>query len=504
VLSRAVEQHGAAGIISYAQNQRTGWWAEDENLVRWGHLDSFSPARTFAFMISLKQARAFQQRLAQGEDIRLNATVRAGRHPGSYDIVTASIPGADAARRGEEIAFSCHLDHQRPGANDNASGCVAILEAARTLSTLIREKRIPAPARTVRFIWGPEIEGTVVLLNARPDLAARIKAVIHMDMVGGAPARTKAILHVTRGPASLPSFVNDVAEAVAGLVNAESKALAATGTAALMFHAPEGGKEAWQSETVEFTLGSDHQVYTDSSFGIPAIYLNDWPDRYIHTNADTAANIDPTKLKRAAFVGAASAYVLAAFDAAQAPVMIRTLESHSLRRAATMLERRGALAAHEANVLTRAYLASERALVNSIERFVPLPPDARREADRFLDALATLVGRPASAPAPMGDGALVFRRNPQPKGPLSVFGYDYFTDKYGSERAASLRLPRHTGLRGAGGEYTYEALNLVDGRRTAQEIRDVLSATYGPVPLEVVVEYLRALESIGVLATPSS
>jgi len=36
--------------------------------------------------------------------------------------------------------------------------------------------------------------------------------------------------------------------------------------------------------------------------------LNDWPDRYIHTNFDTAANIDPTKLKRAAFIGAASGY----------------------------------------------------------------------------------------------------------------------------------------------------------------------------------------------------
>src|SRR5947207_6673626 len=58
-------------------------------------------------------------------------------------------------------------------------------------------------------------------------------------------------------------------------------------------------------------MGSDHDVYQDSSFRIPAIYLNDWPDRYIHTNFDSAANIDPTKLKRAAFIGAASGYFLA-------------------------------------------------------------------------------------------------------------------------------------------------------------------------------------------------
>jgi hypothetical protein len=495
----AVDRHGAAGIVSYAQNQRTAWWGEDENLVRWGHLDSFTSTRTFAFMISLKQARAFRERLAGNEEIRLQASVRAGRRPGTYDIVTATIPGADSRWQSEEVAFSCHLDHQRPGANDNASGCSAILEAARTLSTLIRDKRLPAPARTIRFIWPPEIEGTLVLLNARPDIAARIKAVIHMDMVGGAPGATKAVFHVTGGPASLPSFVNDVAEAIAGVMNEQTDAFAGTGSSSLTLHAPEGGKEAWQAETREFTLGSDHQIYTDSSFGIPAIYLNDWPDRYIHTNMDSAANVDPTKLKRAAFVGAASAYVLASFGEARVLPMIRTLQAHSLRRAALMMERRATLERDEAAVLTRAYLSRERALVDSIERFVPIAPDPRRDASRFLEGLTVLVGDPGDAPAATGDGRLVYRRNPRIKGPMSVFGYDYFEDKYGADRAASLGLANYTGLRGSGSDYAYEALNLVDGRRTAQAIRDALAAAYGPVPLGLVVEYLQALRSIEVV-----
>ena len=177
VADLAVAKYAALGIVSYAQNQHTAWWKEDENLVRWGHLGSFAKFNSFAFMVSLKQARALQQRLADGEEIMLNARVRAGRHTGFYDIVTATIPGADAELNNEEIAFSCHLDHQRPGANDNASGCVTILEVARTLARLISEGRIPRPARTIRFIWPPEIEGTTVLLNARPDLAARIKAI---------------------------------------------------------------------------------------------------------------------------------------------------------------------------------------------------------------------------------------------------------------------------------------------------------------------------------------
>src|SRR6202171_4296115 len=305
----AVGRFKAAGIVSYAQNQKTAWSGEDENLIRWGHLETFSPHKTFAFMVSLKTARALRERLERGETIRLHALVKAGQHASNYEVVTATIPGADPKLKDEEIAFSCHLDHQRPGANDNASGCVTILEVARTLQKLISEGKLARPARTTRFIWPPEIEGTLALLNGKPDFARRIKAVVHMDMVGGGPA-TKAVFHVTQGPRSLPSFVHDVAWAFAEFVNEQSYKFAATGSAEYPLVAPEGGKEPLQAQFSASTMGSDHDVYQDSSFGIPAIYLNDWPDRYIHTNFDSAANIDPTKLKRAAFIGAARGYFL--------------------------------------------------------------------------------------------------------------------------------------------------------------------------------------------------
>jgi aminopeptidase YwaD len=113
--------------------------------------------------------------------------------------------------------------------------------------------------------------------------------------------------------------------------------------------------------------------------------------------------------------------------------------------------------------------------------------------------LAALLGDPGPAPAAPGEGALVFRRNPSLKGPMGAFGYDYFTDHYGEDRAGALALPRFSGLRGDGGDYTYEVLNLVDGTRSAAAIRDTVAAVYGPVPLPAVVEYLRALESIAVV-----
>lgn len=498
----AVEKFGAAGIVSYAMNQRTAWWGQDENLIRWGHLQSFPKTSTFAFMVSLKTARSLRDRLAQGEQIRLHAVVRAGRHAGSYEVVTAVIPGADSGLKDQEIAFSCHLDHQRPGANDNASGCATILEVARTLQKLISEGKLPRPARTLRFIWPPEIEGTTTLLNARPDFAKSIKAVIHMDMVGGGP-ETKAIFHVTRGPMSLPSFVHDVAEAFAAFANEQTERFAATGVADYPLVAPEGGREPLRAEFARYSMGSDHDVYQDSSFRIPAIYLNDWPDRYIHTNFDSAANIDPTKLKRAAFIGAASGYFLANFtrkDVGQQAVLAAIREQSYARRLIEEFFRDRGLTDQELSDTVRAefsyHLLSEISIFafnggGTVGAVPPVGTEFYRLAGPHRQFLPDTPGS--------GEGLLVYTRNPEPKGPLAVFGYDYFEDH---AKAAGIPTPKLLSFESqwAGGEeYGYETLNFVDGTRNAQQIRDAVSAEYGAVPLDLVIDYLKGLERIGVI-----
>ena len=494
----AVGKYGAAGIVSYAQNQRTAWWGEDENLIRWGHLNTFSSNKTFAFMVSLKTARGFKERLAKGEKITMHASVKAGQHSGNYEVVTAEIPGADAKLKDQEIAFSCHLDHQRPGANDNASGCATILEAARTLQRLIDEKKLERPARTIRFIFPPEIEGTIALLNGKTELAKRIKAAIHMDMVGGGP-KTKAVFHVTRGPMSLPSFVHDVAWAFAEWVNEESYEFAATGKADYALVAPEGGKEPLRAEYSAYTMGSDHDVYQDSSFGIPAIYLNDWPDRFIHTNFDSAANIDATKLKRAAFIGAASGYFLAHLSGADYPALMDTLKTNQYERTERVMRRAMQLRPEERDKSLRAFTRSEERLAATIDSMIPI----------------SLRGNETRPPLPRPDGEInailrgqnerlegskpVWKRKAEPKGPLAVFGYDYFAERAKAAGIATPKLLSYEGLWGSGEEYAYEVLNFANEGRNAQGIRDAVSAEYGPVPLESVLEYLGALEKIGVV-----
>jgi aminopeptidase YwaD len=486
----AVGQFGAAGIVSYAQNQKTAWWGEDENLIRWGHLETFSAHPAFGFMVSLKTARGLQERLAKGEEIRLHAMVRAGQHAGNYEVVTATIPGSDPKFRDDEIAFSCHLDHQRPGANDNASGCATILEVARTLQRLIGEGKLARPARTIRFIWPPEIEGTLALLNGKPEFAQRIKAVVHMDMVGGGPV-TKAVFHVTRGPMSLPSFVHDVAWAFGEFVNEQSYQFAAEGHADYPLVAPEGGKEALLAQDTAYTMGSDHDVYQDSSFRIPAIYLNDWPDRYIHTNFDSAANIDPTKLKRAAFIGAASGYYLAGLGEKDLSALREVMKAGDDARIASNESRSRQLPAEDA--ACAAYYVTQ----------ANLQADAKLK--EFMHANAKETGNMAQGVACALDlarsriGDVGFSRKAEPRGPLAVFGYDFYSDHAPTQPTTEPRLLRHQGTWGGGEEYAYEVLNFANGVLDSQQIRDRVSVEYGPIPLEFVSEYLLALEKAGLV-----
>jgi len=499
VVEKAVGELGAAGIISYAPNQRSAWWKEDDRLVRWGHLSSFPKTRSFGFMISLGEARKLQQRLAGGEEITFHASVDASHENGEYGFATAAIRGTDHAD--EDIHFTCHLDHPRPGANDNASGCVSILETARALNSLISEGILPRPLRTIRFLWPAEIEGSIIYLSQHEDVA-RIKANIHMDMVGGGPV-TKSVFRISGGPVSVPSFIADLGHEVGHFVNEQTLGFTSGDNVAFPLHAAEGGKEPALTQMEGLDMGSDHDVFFEGTWAIPGLYLHDWPDRYIHTNYDLAANIDPTKLKRAAFIGAVSAWFLANMSDDDVPKVLAMLERNALLRSTELLERRSELSAEDAAAAADIHFTIERRKVHSVEPFANMSDADHEAAMTFLDELQALIAAPAVDDVGTRNDT-VYARNPAVQGPMGAFGYSYLSDKLGADNVAELRLRSYRGSHGSGGQYVYEALNFVDGRRTVSDIRDWLTTELGSVPLEYVAEYLAALESIDVIRQTES
>jgi hypothetical protein len=515
----AVEERGAAGILSYYPNQRTGWSGDDTDQVRWGHLDPSNTGNRFAFMIGLGKARAFRDRLAAGEGIKLEARVRARLVPANFEVVTGVLPGGELPD--EEIVFTCHLDHQNPGANDNASGAAALLEVARTLSRLVSSGEIPPPRRTIRFVWPPEIAGTYAFLVRHPEIAARLKAGIHMDMVGGIPSTNKAVFFLSRPPVSLGSFVGDVGEVFFDYVKASSRRAAAEGNFSDAIISPEGTKEDFVAEVQGLDLGSDHQVLDDAFFGVPMLYFHDWPDIYIHTNKDRPETMDPTKLQRVAFLGATTGYALARLGAADALALAAQSSGRAAERLARdqtraleLLLRAEGAAVHQAygDARIRIEQAYQREVESmaSIASFVGASPSSVRPfmktleplRDAALDAAGAAYGDLCRArglhprgksdlmPAGGAEADRVPERTQNVKGPIGVYYYNYLTDRLGEEEASS----------GLPGEVSYEILNFVDGQRTVLEIRNAVSAEFDPVPLDAVIGYLATLEKAEVIA----
>jgi len=475
-------ERGAAGFLSDFPNQTTAWSGDDRDLVRWGHLSPYETKNRFAFMLSKRQAEDLRARLRSGETVVVRARVRARMVPATYDVVSAVLPGADPSAG--EVVLTAHLCHQSAGANDNASGSAAILEVGRALQAAVVRRTLPRPRRTVRFLWLPEIAGAQAWLVHNPEIASRLVAGIHMDMVGGRLDATRGTFHLSRTAESRPHVINVIAGAFFDDVLAISSRLAERGGDPRdgLVWLP-GTREVFLGDVRGLELGSDHQVFEDSSFGVPMVYFHDWPDVTIHTNKDLPENLDATKLGRVAYLGAGTAWTLAALPDTEAPRLLAMARANADTRMVSA-ELRGAIAEdrEDASVFRAEAAQVGAATLRSVSLLWPAVGAATREAE------ARLLARAPSSPARGGGDARVPVRSPEVRGPLDVYYYDHLAEVLGeSLPAPALRA------RGNGDVLAYECLNLVDGRRTVAEIRDVLSGRYDPVPVPEVAGYLERL-----------
>src|SRR5690349_15700829 len=176
--------------------------------------------------------------------------------PASYDVVVGTIPGTDPSAG--EVVLTAHLCHESAGANDNASGSAAILEVARALSAAIRKGALPTPARTIRFLWLPEISGSQAYLARHPEIVGRLVAGVHMDMVGGLLSTTHGTFHLSRTAESLPHVVNAIAQAwFDHVVRASARYAEGRGDAAAGLVFAPGSRDAFLGDVRPLELGSD-------------------------------------------------------------------------------------------------------------------------------------------------------------------------------------------------------------------------------------------------------
>jgi aminopeptidase YwaD len=489
----AVEERGALGILSDYPNQTTAWSGDDPDLVRWGHLSPYQAKNSFAFMLSKRQANGYRTRLAAAEKIMMHAVVRAQMTAATLDVVSATIPGTDPTAG--EVLLTAHLCHQSAGANDNASGSAAILQVARTLNRAIQTGAIARPRLTIRFLWTPEISGSQAWLASHPELNGKIVGGIHMDMVGALLGATHSTFHLSRTAQSQPHVLNDIGEAFFNEVTKASARYAERGGDPYAgFATPGGSRDVFVGDMRPMELGSDHQVFQSSGWGVPMLYFHDWPDTTIHTNKDQPENLDATKLGRVTYLGAGIAYTLAALPDAEAARLLvlarysgeQELAQARLRLALGSNPRDGALAVREA-------LTTQRIKLQALAQRWPATKAA---ANVLVDQLKT---QAVSVPASAAGDARVPVMSPTIRGPLGVYYYDHFSDTLKERNISEASLPALPEFDDEDADMLlYEATNLADGKRSIAEIRDILTGRYAPVPQALIAAHFERLARAGI------
>ena len=522
----AVWRYGAAGLIWYrAQDGRESLpLVSNPTLLPWTGPEGEAPG--FAFGIPNAKALELRSVLQHGQSVRLEATVKAVTGPGEYQQVSGVILGTEPGL--PEVWVNAHDNYRNTGGGNNLTGVGATLDVARTLATLIGHGALPRPRRTIRFLWGTEHYASVYNLFRHPEKRARILSFLNVDMVGFHQERAKAVFHLYRGPDSRPHFVSDVAEEFvravgrANAVTVREAGISSPGGAATYdpTFAPTGSRDQLHYTIEDFWGPSDHEDVADGSLGIPAVLYNDWPDPFIGTQEDDVNKADPTQMRRAVLTIGATAYYLAAVTPAEVPILAATVAANAQIRLAAVGQRALALMVtappgtvaesyrDAVNLLDQAE-ARERATVQTLTQLGPatgygralLQVSALATANRsaVIDVAGGRGYRESPGlpkPAEARSARLVPVRADSIRGPVHLFRAEYGNAWI---RAKTGVDPRTLKLASRGHYVLYEALNFADGKRSLQEIRDAVSAEYGPVDGADLEEYFRLLERAGVL-----
>ena len=107
-----------------------------------------------------------RERLKSGP-VAVKVDVQSTFYDGPSRSLIVEIPGT--SRPAERIVMVAHV--QEPGANDDGSGCGTLMALVVALHRAIEAGALPAPGRTLTFIWGDEVVGSRQWLTSHPDQA---------------------------------------------------------------------------------------------------------------------------------------------------------------------------------------------------------------------------------------------------------------------------------------------------------------------------------------------
>ena len=194
-----------------------------------------------------------------------------------------------------------------------------LAEMVVALANGIKQGRIPAPGRTLTFLFLTEISGSRQWLRSHPADAKNVKYMFSMDMTGEDVTKTGGSFLVERWPdpgAVWESAWDPHSEWGKGNVKQETLAGDLINDLHLAICERVAGKTKWIVRSNPYEGGSDHTVF--GSAGVPSLLNWHFTDRFYHTNMDTADKTSGDEMRNVGTAVTASAWLMASADEALA------------------------------------------------------------------------------------------------------------------------------------------------------------------------------------------
>ena len=265
--------------------------------------------RSFGLKISSRSASYLKTLLTLGP-VKLHISVSTSFAPGALRTLVAEIPGTE--RPDERVIFIGHLDHYKPGANDNASGSATLTEMAATLATLISKGAIAPPKRTMTFIWVDEYNGTYAWIAEHKNEVKNTVAVFNLDMTGEDCSRTGGQFWMERTPDPASIWLRPPDKHTEwGSAILDSSRMLPTWLNDFYFSIleREAARTGWTVGQHPFEGGSDHEPFLQEK--IPAVTSWHFTDYFYHSSMDDTDKVSPLEMKRVGTAALAAGWMIA-------------------------------------------------------------------------------------------------------------------------------------------------------------------------------------------------
>ncbi len=514
---QAVLNRGAVGVIVGPSDREDR--LEFPDLIEVYRLSPTGEERAktgFGFALSRRQEKELLSLFESGVKVVMRAWVDAELFDGNMPVLEAKIIGKDYPE--QEIILMGHLDHYKPGANDNASGSAGLFEMARNILALTEKGDIPPLKRTLRFLWLPELHGAAAYLTEHQGLKEKGICGMNLDMIGEDYVLCRSNFNLYCSPYSVPGYIDDVLINFLGWLEGRA------------FFSPRGSLHRFNFRVWPYSGGSDHVLFNDSTFSIPTPMLGHG-DVFHHTSMDTPDKCDPTEMKRIISLTLAASLLIANADDEDALKIAREVHSQAHARLtarteksvrlmyqyASNPEKKKKLAELHTNLLSYPRIQAQieagnirevnelcrseagRKIINRLAE--DLDQQAERETEKIefmYEIFIMRYGLNSGNIRPVLEYEEASRLRPKRlfKGPLPG---NAMSEKLDAKSLAWYDKNRAK----AGGSYgskTYEIVNLMNGIRTLLDIRHIVSCEYDETDVEFVLHFAKDLAKIGLIS----